>query len=262
MKTSRAILYLTSLLLAPAALLSAAQGNPARPNVLFIAVDDLRPEISCYGNPVVKTPNIDRIAARGTTSCHVYWDLYDPDKIPLPATDHLPDGAPVFAGHNNGELHSYANVPAGNPIPAAFARTLRHGYYTCVSYTDAQVGRLLGALEKEGLADNTVIVFWGDHGWQLGDHGLWHKHTNFELATRAPLLISLPGQKAAGQRCDAVVEFVDIYPTLAMANQADPEAAKARFTRWDTDKDGFLSRDEFIFEGGKAKETPNREPNK
>lgn len=144
-----------------------------------------------------------------------YWDLYDPDKIPSPAIDHLPDGAPAFAGHDNGELHSYANIPNGNPIPADLAKTLRHGYYACVSYTDAQVGRLLEALEREGLADNTVVVLWGDHGWQLGDHGLWHKHTNFELATRAPLLIRVPGQKTAGQKCEAPVEFLDIYPTLA-----------------------------------------------
>ena len=144
-----------------------------------------------------------------------YWDLYDPDKIPLPAIDRLPEGAPEFAGHDNGELHNYANCPKGNPIPADFAKTLRHGYYACVSYTDAQVGRLLDALDKEGLADNTVIVLWGDHGWQLGDHGLWHKHTNFELATRSSLLISAPGRKTAGQKCNATVEFVDVYPTLA-----------------------------------------------
>ena len=116
---------------------------------------------------------------------------------------------------SNGELHSYAGVPKGNPIPADFAKKLRHGYYACVSYTDAQVGRLLDALDKEGLADNTVIVLWGDHGWQLGEHGLWHKHTNFELAARAPLLISVPKQKAAGKKFEAPVEFVDVYPTLA-----------------------------------------------
>lgn len=144
-----------------------------------------------------------------------YWDLYDPDKIPLPAVDHLPAGAPAFSGHDNGELHAYANVPKGNPIPPDFAKTLRHGYYACISYMDAQVGRLLDALDREGLADNTVIVLWGDHGWQLGDHGLWHKHTNFELAARAPLLISVPGKKTAGQKCDVPVEFVDVYPTLA-----------------------------------------------
>jgi iduronate 2-sulfatase len=122
-----------------------------------------------------------------------YWDLYDPGAIPVPAIDHLPAGAPEFAGHNNSELHGYA----------------------CISYTDAQVGRLLDALSKEGLAENTIVVLWGDHGWQLGDHGLWHKHTNFELAARAPLLISVPRTGTAGQKCDATVEFVDIFPTLA-----------------------------------------------
>ena len=144
-----------------------------------------------------------------------YWDLYDPNQIPVPAFDRLPAGAPEFAGHNNSELHNYPGVPKENPIPADFAKQLRHGYYACISYTDAQVGRLLDALDKEGLADNTVIVLWGDHGWQLGEHGLWHKHTNFEIAARAPLLISVPHAKTAGEKCNAPVEFVDVYPTLA-----------------------------------------------
>ncbi len=144
-----------------------------------------------------------------------YWDLYDPNSIPVPTTDHLPVGSPEFAGHNNSELHNYPGVPQGEPIPADFARTLRHGYYACISYTDAQIGKLLDALDQEGLADNTIIVLWGDHGWQLGDHGLWHKHTNFEIATRAPLLISMPKSKSAGMTCDSPVEFIDVYPTLA-----------------------------------------------
>jgi iduronate 2-sulfatase len=144
-----------------------------------------------------------------------YWDLYDPTKIPTPLINHLPEGAPAYAGHVNGELHGYLGVPEADPIPADFAQTLRHGYYACISYTDAQIGRLLDALDQEGLAQNTIIVLWGDHGWQLGDHGLWHKHTNFELATRAPLLISVPGLNTAGKNCNAPVEFVDVYPTLA-----------------------------------------------
>jgi iduronate 2-sulfatase len=144
-----------------------------------------------------------------------YWDLYDPNTIPVPTIDRLPKNCPEFAGHDNGELHSYPGVPKENPIPADYAKNLRHGYYACISYVDAQVGRLLDALDKEGLADNTIIVVWGDHGWQLGDHGLWHKHTNFEMAARVPLLISLPNQKTAGRHCAAPVEFLDVYPTLA-----------------------------------------------
>lgn len=144
-----------------------------------------------------------------------YWDMHDANAIPPPAIDHMPTGTPDFVGHTNSEVHAYLGVPAENPIPADFAKTLRHGYHACISYTDAQVGRLLDALEKEGLADNTIIILWGDHGWQLGDHGLWHKHTNFEIAARSPLLISLPGSVNAGRHCAAPVEFVDVYPTLA-----------------------------------------------
>lgn len=144
-----------------------------------------------------------------------YWDMHDPNKIPLPAIDTLPAGTAEFVGHTNGELHGYPGVPAGNPIPADFAKQLRHGYHACISYTDAQVGRLLKALDEQSLADNTVVVLWGDHGWQLGDHGLWHKHTNFEIAARAPLIVSVPKGPNAGRKCLAPVEFVDIYPTLA-----------------------------------------------
>ncbi len=144
-----------------------------------------------------------------------YWDLHDPGAIPGPATATLPKGTPSFVGHNNSELHAYLGVPTENPIPDDFAKTLRHGYNACISFMDAQVGRLLDALEQQGLADETVIALWGDHGWQLGDHGLWHKHTNFELAARSPLLISVPKSATAGRKCPAPVEFVDVYPTLA-----------------------------------------------
>jgi len=144
-----------------------------------------------------------------------YWDLYDPAAIYVPACQDLPRGAPDFAGHTSGELRSYAGVPKQGPIPEDLARRLRHGYYAATSYMDAQVGVVLDALEREGLADDTVVVLWGDHGWQLGEHGLWHKHTNFELAVRSPLVISVPGQRAAGRRTMSLAEFVDIYPTLA-----------------------------------------------
>lgn len=153
-----------------------------------------------------------------------YWDLHDPAAIPGPGFDQLPEGTEAFVAHTNGELHGYPGVPKENPIPEDFARTLRHGYNACVSYIDAQVGRLLDALEQNGVADDTVIVLWGDHGWQLGDHGLWHKHTNFERATRAPLIIAAPGFASAGSTCEAPVEFVDVYPTLAdLAGLPAPE---------------------------------------
>ena len=161
-----------------------------------------------------------------------YWDLHDPAAIPGPATDKLPEGTAAFTGHDNGELHAYPGVPKGNPIPDDFARILRHGYNACVSYMDAQVGRLLDALEKEGLADKTIVILWGDHGWQLGDHGLWHKHTNFERATRAPLIISLPGAAGAGKKCAATAEFVDIFPTLAdLAGLPVPDGLAGRSLR-------------------------------
>jgi choline-sulfatase len=144
-----------------------------------------------------------------------YWDLYDPKEIYVPAFQKLPAGAPGFVGHTNGELSSYAGMPKDGIVDAATARTLRHGYYAAISYMDAQVGIVLDALEKEGLADSTVIVLWGDHGWQLGEHGLWHKHTNFEVSARAPLLISMPGQKEPGRKSASLAEFIDIYPTLA-----------------------------------------------
>jgi arylsulfatase A-like enzyme len=144
-----------------------------------------------------------------------YWDLYNPKDIYVPAFQKLPAGAPEFVGHNNSELKSYADIANDGAIDDATARRLRHGYYAAISYMDAQVGLVLDALEKEGLAENTVIVLWGDHGWQLGEHGLWHKHTNFELSARAPLLISMPGQKAAGRKSASLAEFIDIYPTLA-----------------------------------------------
>jgi arylsulfatase A-like enzyme len=177
----------------------------AQPRPFFLAVGFVK-------------PHLPFVAPRA------YWDLYDPEDLPKPLRDRLPEGAPDFAGHNNHELHSYSNIPAGNPIPEPLASQLRHGYYACVSFVDAQVGRLLHALEAEGLADSTVVVLWGDHGWQLGDLGLWVKHTNFERATRAPLILRVPGQQRTGTLCSSPVEFVDIYPTLVDVCGLEPPA--------------------------------------
>jgi arylsulfatase A-like enzyme len=144
-----------------------------------------------------------------------YWDLYKPEQIKLADNPSPPKDAPAYALHNSGELRNYHGMPKDNaPFTNDQARQLIHGYYAAVSYMDAQVGRLLDELDRLQLAHKTVVILWGDHGWQLGEHGLWCKHTNYETSTRAALVLSVPGQQSAGRKTDALVEYVDIYPTL------------------------------------------------
>ena len=143
-----------------------------------------------------------------------YWDLYDPATIQLAPNKFRPKGAPDYAILSGGELRNYHGIPEG-PIPDDLARRLKHGYYAAVSYTDAQVGRVLDELNRLGLRQNTVVILWGDHGWKLGEHDAWCKHSNVENDVNAPLLLSVPGMKHPGAHTDALVEFVDIYPTLS-----------------------------------------------
>ena len=144
-----------------------------------------------------------------------FWDLYDRDAISLADNPFAPEGCPPLALHNSGELRAYRGVPKGNAtIPDDLARTLIHGYYACTSFTDHNIGRLLRQLKVLGRDRDTVVIVWGDHGWQLGEHGLWCKHTNFEVAARAPMILRVPGAATAGTPCQALTEFVDIYPTL------------------------------------------------
>ena len=143
-----------------------------------------------------------------------YWDMYPPEKIRLPEIDKPPVGATRYALTNWGELRSYTNIPRSGRCSKELSRKLIRGYCACVSYMDAQVGRVLDELDRLGLADNTVVVLWGDHGWKLGEYGSWCKHTNFELDTHAPLIFAGPGVRP-GQSSKALCEFVDIYPTLA-----------------------------------------------
>jgi iduronate 2-sulfatase len=144
-----------------------------------------------------------------------YWDWYRPQDIKLAANPFVPEDAPAFASNDSAELRRYKGIPKEGPIPDKDALNLVHGYYACVSYVDAQIGRLLKELERLSLRSNTVVILWGDHGYQLGEHATWTKRTNWEIATRAPLLISVPNQKSRRRATDALVEFVDIYPTLA-----------------------------------------------
>ncbi|MDP3070278.1 MAG: sulfatase [Opitutaceae bacterium] len=143
-----------------------------------------------------------------------YWDLYDPAKIQLAPNKFRPKDAPDYAVQPGGEMRAYHGIPAGS-IPDDLARQLKHGYYAAISYMDAQLGRVLDELERLDLRKNTIVILWGDHGWKLGEHDAWCKHTNTENDTNTPLLLSLPGMKHAGAKTNGLVEFVDVYPTLA-----------------------------------------------
>jgi iduronate 2-sulfatase len=143
-----------------------------------------------------------------------YWDLYDGNNIAMARNPFPPENVPKIALSDWGELRAYEDIPQVGPLTEGQARKLKQGYYACVSYTDAQIGRLLDELERQGMAKNTIIILWGDHGWKLGEHGMWCKHTNFENDAQAPLICSFPGQKMKGAHTDGLVEFVDIYPSL------------------------------------------------
>ncbi len=371
-KTRTLPLCLTALLLTAASSASFAAGPPARPNVLLICVDDLKPLLGCYGSPLIQSPNIDRLAARGAllerafcnqavcspsrnslmtglrpqtigiydlpthfrdaipdavtvaqyfqrqgyrteamgkifhvghgnhedalswtvphwrpkdgyqlkestararrnsrggitgapTECadvpdtayadgqiadeaaarlrkaaakpdepffmavgflrpHLpfmapkkYWELYERSSFQPPKRQTPPEGAPAFARTTWGELRAYSDMPEVGSLSLDQQRELIHGYHAAVSYMDAQLGRVLDALDASPLAKNTIIVLWGDHGWHLGDHGQWCKHTNYEQAAHIPLVVVAPGVTAPGTRISALVETVDLYPTL------------------------------------------------
>ena len=184
--------------------LKAAAAKPGEP--FFLAVGFLKPHL-----PFVAPKK--------------YWDLYERGKIPLAQFRDVPKGAPSYAPQFGGELHQYSDVPPDKVLPEDFQRLLVHGYYAATSYMDAQVGRVIDELDKSGLSENTIIVLWGDHGWHLGDHGMWCKHTNYEQATRIPLMIAKAGAKdGSGSRSGEFVETVDVFPTLCgMAGLTPPE---------------------------------------
>lgn len=142
-----------------------------------------------------------------------YWDLYDRDAIQLPESYIQPETIPKEAFHNFGELRQYENIPKKGDLPDDLAKELIHGYYACVSYIDAQIGLVLDELKRLDLEDDTIVILWGDHGWNLGDHKLWCKHVTFETALRTPLIIKVPG-KTTGQKTEAITEYIDVYPSL------------------------------------------------
>lgn len=145
-----------------------------------------------------------------------YWDLYDPAKLQLPPRTAPPEGAPPYASKPARlEIGNYDPIPGGSePLDENLTRTLTHGYYACISYMDAQLGLVLDELDRTGLAEHTIVVLWGDHGFHLGLHGSWTKHTNYEQDTRIPLLVVAPGVTHPGSASASIVESVDVYPTL------------------------------------------------
>jgi iduronate 2-sulfatase len=138
-----------------------------------------------------------------------YWDLYRRDEVPMPRNPEWPADAPRVAWHNSREI---LGEPPRALTPEA-VREIRHGYLAAVSYLDAQVGKVLDELDRLGLARRTIVVFWSDHGYHLGEHTLWAKTSNFELDARVPLLVSAPGIRG-GLRTRALAELLDLYPTL------------------------------------------------
>lgn len=151
-----------------------------------------------------------------------YWDLYDRDLLSLADNPFLPKDSPVMAMNSCYELRGcydleHVKHPSVFQLSEAESRRLKHGYYASVSFVDACFGKLLHGLDELGLADNTIVVVWGDHGWKLGEHGSWCKQTNYDIDVRVPLLIRVPGQTAVGSKTNALVELVDLYPTLCDA---------------------------------------------
>jgi arylsulfatase A-like enzyme len=125
-------------------------------------------------------------------------------------------------------MRSYAGIPAKGPVSDETARNMIHGYYACVSYTDSQIGKLLDELDRLEISNNTIVVLWGDHGWNLGEHTLWCKHSCYETSMQIPLIVRAPGING-GQRRDHLIETIDLYPTLCeLTGSTLPEHLEGR----------------------------------
>ncbi|MFT4589024.1 MAG: iduronate 2-sulfatase [Candidatus Binatia bacterium] len=159
----------------------------------FLAVGILRPHLP-FGAPAK------------------YRKLYD--DVELPPTPHPAKPNWRSTWHKSGEFMKYNRWNRDPNSDAAFAIEVRKHYAACVSYADAQVGRLMARLKKAGADKNTVVVLWGDHGWHLGEHAIWGKHCLFEESLRSPLIVSYPGIKKPGKATDSLVETLDVFPTL------------------------------------------------
>ena len=169
--------------------------DPATPNTrpFFLAVGIIRPHLP-FGAPAQ------------------YMAPYEDIKLPRIPHPNKPSGKTTW--HKSGEFMKYNRWDRNPNMDAEFAEAVRKHYAACVSYADAQVGRILERLKQRGASDNTIVVLWGDHGWHLGEHGIWGKHSLFEESLRSPLIISYPGIPAPGEPTRSIVETIDIFPTL------------------------------------------------
>ncbi len=177
----------------------------------FLAVGVLRPHLP-FGAPAK------------------YLALYADAELPETPHPSKPPGRSTW--HRSGEFMQYDRDGRDPNTDAEFAVAVRKHYAACVSYADAQVGRLLNELERTGSADQTLIVLWGDHGWHLGEHAIWGKHALFEESLRSPLVVSYPGLPMSGESTDAIVETIDLFPTLCeLARLPMPESAHGESLR-------------------------------
>jgi arylsulfatase A-like enzyme len=176
-----------------------------------------------------------------------YWDLYNREDISLSPNPNIPKNTSKTFLHNSGEF--FTNYKKGKEKGGAdkrisdhYAREIRHAYFAAVSYVDAQIGKVLHALKESNLAEHTIVILWGDHGWHLGDHTIWGKHSPFERSANSPLIIKIPGMKNAGKKSKAIVETVDIYPTLCDVTGIKPpknlEGKSIRSILHDPEKSG------------------------
>ncbi|TMN73078.1 hypothetical protein CWB85_04885 [Pseudoalteromonas sp. S1727] len=148
-----------------------------------------------------------------------YWELYDREQFTVPSRK-KPDDMYRLALTKWGELRMYGGIPKEGDTSDELTKTLIHAYYASVSYMDAQVGRVMQALDEMDLRDNTLVILMSDHGYKLGEYGAWNKHTNMELDTKVPLIISRElshENRKAGVTSNALVENVDIFPSVAQA---------------------------------------------
>lgn len=181
--------------------------------------------------PRLKSGNKPFFLSLGFTRPHVpyvapkrYWELYDPSQIILAANSRAPVGAPRWALLDKQDNEGYQDFPEGSPVDDVLARRLIHGYMACVAYTDAQIGKVLAALDRLGLSEDTVVVLTSDHGYHLGENSRWGKQTCFESATRVPLIVSAPTRCRHGCKSSRLVESVDVFPTLCELASVLPPA--------------------------------------